>query len=106
MKRILLAAMLCLSLLGCGQTAPAEAPNRLIPTKDTENDTLRSYRTDGAECRFFVLGEDLLLLQTKDGAASLLCFTGKTMTQSASFAPEAGSTVQVAETTVLCYEPE
>ena len=106
MKRILLAAMLCLFLLGCGQTAPAEAPNRLIPTKDTENDTLRSYRTDGAECRFFVLGEDLLLLQTKDGAASLLCFTGKTMTQSASFALEAGSTVQVAETTVLCYEPE
>ena len=104
--RILLAAMLCLFLLGCGQTAPAEAPNRLTPTKDTENDTLRCYRTDGAECRFFVLGEELLLLQTKDGAASLLRFTGKTMIQSASFALEAGSTVQVEGTTVLCYAPE
>lgn len=104
--RILLAAMLCLFLLGCGQTAPAEAPNRLTPTKDTENDTLRCYRLDGAECRFFVLGEDLLLLQTKDGAASLLCFTGKTMIQSASFALEVGSTVQVEGTTVLCYAPE
>ena len=104
--RILLAAMLCLFLLGCGQTAPAEAPNRLAPTKDTENDTLRCYRTDGAECRFFVLGEDLLLLQTKDDGACLLCFTGKTMTQSASFALEAGSTVQVEGTTVLCYAPE
>ena len=104
--RILLAAMLCLFLLGCGQTAPAEAPNRLTPTKDTENDTLRCYRLDGAECRFFVLGEDLLLLQTKDDGACLLCFTGKTMTQSASFALEAGSTVQVEGTTVLCYAPE
>ena len=104
--RILLAAMLCLFLLGCGQTAPAEAPNRLTPTKDTENDTLRCYRTDGAECRFFVLGEELLLLQTKDDGACLLCFTGKTMTQSASFALEAGSTVQVEGTTVLCYAPE
>lgn len=104
--RILLAAMLCLFLLGCGQTAPAEAPNRLTPTKDTENDTLRCYRLDGAECRFFVLGEDLLLLQTKDDGACLLCFTGKTMTQSASFALEAGSTVQVEDTTVLCYAPE
>ena len=104
--RILLAAMLCLFLLGCGQTAPAEAPNRLAPTKDTENDTLRCYRLDGAECRFFVLGEDLLLLQTKDDGACLLCFTGKTMTQSASFALEAGSTVQVEGTTVLCYAPE
>ena len=104
--RILLAAMLCLFLLGCGQTAPAEAPNRLTPTKDTENDTLRCYRTDGAECRFFVLGEDLLLLQTKDDGACLLCFTGKTMTQSASFALEAGSTVQVEGTTVLCYAPK
>lgn len=104
--RILLAAMLCLFLLGCGQAAPAEAPNRLTLTKDTENDTLRCYCYDGAECRFFVLGEDLLLLQTKDGATSLLCFTGKNMVQSSSFPLEAGSTVQVENDTVCCYEPE
>ena len=106
MTRILLAAMLCLFLFGCGQAAPAEAPNRLTPTKDTENDTLRCYPTDGAECRFFALGEDLLLLQTKEGAASLLCFTGKDLIQSASFPLEAGSSVQVEENTVFCYEPE
>ena len=57
MKRILPALLLCLLLLGCGPAAPSRE-FRLTPTKETENDNLRCYPLDAADCRFFTYGND------------------------------------------------
>ena len=100
--RILLTALLCLLLMGCGQAAPAEAPARLIPTKETENDILRCYPLDGTECRFFAVG-DRLLLQTED---KLLCFSGKQLIQTAVISLEPGATMLTDGAQICCYSPE
>ena len=70
-KRILPALLLCLLLLGCGPAAPSRE-FRLTPTKETENDNLRCYPLDAADCRFFTYGNDLLVLHPEASTAQLL----------------------------------
>ena len=71
MKRILLASLLCAVLLSavllsCPPAAQAGAAQpRLTPTKETENDNLRCYPLDAADCRFFTFRSDLLVLRPK-----------------------------------------
>lgn len=107
MKRILLAALLCALLLGCGPAAPArEAPTRLTPTKETENDNLRCYPLDAANCRFLTLGEDLLVLRPGQDGAELLRCTGKGLVITARAEVPSGAELFSGGEKICCYDPE
>lgn len=86
MNKLLVVVLFCLALMGCGQKAVNTLPDRLTPTKETENDMLRCYPLDGAECRFFALGGDLYLLRSQGTDTTLLRYTGKLLVQTASLA--------------------
>lgn len=107
-RKLLAAALVCLLLAGCTGAAPAaKIPDRLVPTKETENDTLRQIKLTGAECRFFAFGADLLLLYALDGNSTLLRIDGRTLKASASCPLGAGSwQIQATQNAVLCYEEE
>lgn len=103
MKRILLASLLCAVLLGCIPAAGA-AQARLTPTKETENDNLRCYPLDAADCRFFTFGTDLLVLRPNEDGAELLRCAGKGLTIAARTEVPAGSEPVSDGQTICCYD--
>lgn len=105
MKQILPALLLCLMLLGCGQTSPV-SDFRLIPTKETENDNLRCYPLSAADCRFFTNGSDLLVLAPGEEAAQLLRCRGRSLRVIARAEAPASAVLVPGEETVCCYVPE
>lgn len=105
MKRLILAALLCTLLLGCAQAAPTRE-FRLTPTKETENDNLRCYPLDAADCRFFVFGDDLLLLRPDGEGAQLLLCRGKGLTAAARTEVHAGCGLSVGADGICCYDPQ
>ena len=105
MKRILLASLLCAVLLGCPPAAKAGATQpRLTPTKETENDNLRCYPLDAADCRFFTFRSDLLVLRPTRDAAELLRCAGKGLTVSARAEVPAASEPVSDGQTICCYD--
>ena len=105
MKRILLASLLCAVLLSCPPAAQAGAAQpRLTPTKETENDNLRCYPLDAADCRFFTFRSDLLVLRPKAEGAELLRCAGKGLTISARAELSAGSELVSDGQTICCYD--
>ncbi len=108
-KKLMAAAALCLVLMGCTQAGgalPQSFPSRLSPTKETENDMLRCYPLDGAECRFFTYGEDLLLLYPAGDELYLLKFGGKALALTASIAlPDINCTAAISGSLIACYNP-
>ena len=106
MKRILLAALLCAVLLGCRPAAGAGAAQpRLTPTKETENDNLRCYPLDAADCRFFAFQSDLLVLRPTQAGAELLRCAGKGLVITARAEVSAGSEPVSDGRTICCYDP-
>lgn len=107
MKQILLAALLCALLLGCGPAVPAkETSTRLTPTKETENDNLRCYPLSAADCRFLTLGEDLLVLRPGENGAELLRCAGKGLTITARAEVPEGSELVSDGKSICCYDPQ
>ncbi len=105
MKRILLASLLCAVLLSCPPAAQAGAAQpRLTPTKETENDNLRCYPLDAADCRFFTFRSDLLVLRPKAEGAELLRCAGKGLTISARAEVPAESAPVSDGQTICCYD--
>lgn len=101
------AMLLCVLLLGCGaaQSSPDIPPPRLSPTKQTENDDLRCYPLDTANCRFLAFGTDLLLLRPGENAA-LSRYAGRGLTLSAwADVPRNGVPCRGGES-IGCYDPE
>lgn len=97
-------ALLCTLLLGCSpqsQTLSANNP-RLSPTKQTENDNLRCYPLDGANCRFFVFGDSLCLYDPV--GQTLRCYRGRNLLLDAQ-AQVTGIPV-VGYAGIYCYDPE
>lgn len=97
-------ALLCTLLLGCSpqsQTLSANNP-RLSPTKQTENDNLRCYPLDGANCRFFVFGGDIMVYDQSEGVLrryrgqNLLCDASSRIT----------GIFCRSEDSLYCYDPE
>ncbi len=81
----IIAALLCAALLGCSRSQTFPSPGslpRLSPTKQTENDNLRCYPLSGANCRFFVFGESLLIYDQQE--QTLRCFRGRNLLCAAS----------------------
>lgn len=105
MKHILPALLLCLMLLGCGQTSPV-SQFRLTPTKETENDNLRCYPLSAADCRFFTNGNDLLVLAPGEEAAQLLRCRGRSLRVIARAEAPGSSVLIPGEENVCCYVPE
>lgn len=105
MKRILPALLLCLLLVGCGPAAPSKE-FRLSPTKETENDNLRCYPLDAADCRFFTYGNDLLVLHPEESSAQLLRCRGKSLSVAARAEVSASSVLLPGKNTVCCYDRE
>lgn len=103
MKRILPALLLCLLLLGCGPAAPSRE-FRLTPTKETENDNLRCYPLDAADCRFFTYGNDLLVLHPEASSAQLLRCRGKSLAVMARAEVPISSVLLPGKNTVCCYD--
>lgn len=105
MFRILLALLLCLPLLGCRaqQMTSTPLPDRLIPTKETENDILRCYPLNRPECRFFASDEDLIQVTE----AQIFRFSGKNLVRTAAY-PLSGDhcRVSVAGQHTVCFDPE
>ena len=105
--KLLAALLLCALLLGCAETAPArEIPARLAPTKQTENDNLRIYPLDAADCRFLSFGADLLVLRRGEETAQLLRCTGRGLAIAAWTEVPKDSRVFVGKTRIGCYDPE
>lgn len=104
MKKAIFAALLCLPILaGCTAAAAPSLPSRLSPTKETENDILRRYPLERGECRFFVLGEDLLMA----APGELTKYTGKQLLRRASCPlPDTECRVSVSEGGIVCCVPE
>lgn len=102
----LLVLLLCLLLAGCSPRPAAQkspAPPRLSPTKETENDNLRCYPLDGSDCRFFVVGEDLLLVNSD----RLRRYAGKSLLLSAEYTlPSPNCTVQAEAAGICVFCPE
>lgn len=101
------AMLLSVLLLGCGaaQSSPDIPPPRLSPTKQTENDDLRCYPLDTANCRFLAFGTDLLLLRPGENAA-LSRYAGRGLTLSAwADVPRNGVPCRGGES-IGCYDPE
>lgn len=101
------AMLLCVLLLGCGaaQSSPDTPPPRLSPTKQTENDDLRCYPLDTANCRFLAFGTDLLLLRPGENA-TLSRYAGRGLTLSAwADVPRNGVPCRGGES-IGCYDPE
>lgn len=105
-RRLFVAALLCALLFGCGRAAPArEAPVRISPTKETENDNLRCYPLDAANCRFLTFGEDLLVLRPQEASAQLLRCAGKGLAVTAWAQVPLGTELCAAGERILCYDP-
>ena len=105
--KLLAALLLCALLLGCAETAPArEAPARLAPTKQTENDNLRIFPLDAADCRFLSFGADLLVLRSGQEKAQLLRCTGRGLSIAAWTEVPQNSRIFVGKTKIGCYDPE
>ena len=105
--KLLAALLLCALLLGCAETAPArETPARLAPTKQTENDNLRIYPLDAADCRFLSFGADLLVLRSGQEKAQLLRCTGRGLSIAAWTEVPKNSRIFVGKTKIGCYDPE
>lgn len=105
MKRMLFAVLLCTLLLGCGQAAPPRE-SRLTPTKETESDNLRCYPLDGADCRFFVLGDDLFLLRPGENTSQLLLCQGRGLVIAAQAEIPKGSLLTSTGGCICCYDPQ
>ena len=105
--KLLAALLLCALLLGCAETAPArEIPARLAPTKQTENDNLRIYPLDAADCRFLSFGADLLVLRRGEETAQLLRCTGRGLAIAAWTEVPKDSQIFVGKNRIGCYDPE
>lgn len=105
--KLLAALLLCTLLLGCAQTAPArETPARLAPTKQTENDNLRIFPLDAADCRFLSFGADLLVLRSGEERAQLLRCAGRGLSIAAWTEVPQKSQVFVGKNHIGCYDPE
>lgn len=101
------ALLLCALLLGCGaaQSNPSAPPDRLSPTKQTENDNLRVYPLDTASCRFLTYGGDLLLL-TEGERAVLARYDGRSLTRQAWTEVPPGAALCCTEGKIGCFDPE
>ncbi len=109
MKTKLAAALLlCALLLGCGaaQGSPAAPPDRLSPTKQTENDNLRVYPLDTASCRFLAYGGDLLLLLQEEEWAVLARYDGRSLTLQAWAEVPPGAAPCCTDGKIGCFDPE
>ena len=107
MKRMVFAAvLLCALLVGCGRSVPErKALERISPTKETENDDLRCYPLDAADCRFLSYGEDLLVLCPQEGSVRLLRCSGKGLAVTALTELPLGTELCCAGEKILCYDP-
>ena len=105
MKRIVFALLLCTLLLGCGQQTPT-VESRLTPTKETENDNLRCYPLDVADCRFFVLEDDFLLLRPEEEGTQLLVCRGRGLVIAARREVPSGCTLTAGGKRICCYDPQ
>ena len=107
MKRMVFAAvLLCALLVGCGRSVPErKALERISPTKETENDNLRCYPLDAADCRFLSYGEDLLVLCPQEESARLLRCSGKGLAVTALTELPLGTELCCAGEKILCYDP-
>lgn len=108
MKKIILAALLLWALLpGCGTRAPArEAAARLAPSTQTENDNLRMFQLDAADCRFLTVGKDLLVLRPTENAAELLRCTGKGLVIESRTPVGRDGVLLAAGGRIGCFDPE
>lgn len=100
-----LAALLCALLAGCGQAAPTREV-RLPPSTETENDNLRCYPLDAADCRFLTFGKDLLVLRpTEDGAELLRC-RGRALTVAFRAEVAPGAEIFTGGEKIGCFDPK
>lgn len=106
MKKIFLAALLlCMLLTGCGQAAsPRET--RLPPSTETENDNLRCYPMDAADCRFLTFGKDLLILWPTESGAELLRCKGRGLTIVSRVEVMTGSEIFTGGEKIGCFDPK
>ena len=102
------ALLLCALLLGCGaaQSNPSAPPERLSPTKQTENDNLRVYPLDTASCRFFTYGGDLLLLLPEEERTVLARYDGRSLARQAWTEVPPGTSLCCAEGEIGCFNPK
>ena len=102
------ALLLCALLLGCGaaQGSPTAPPDRLSPTKQTENDNLRVYPLDTASCRFLAYGGDLLLLLPEEERAVLARYDGRSLTLQAWAEVPPGAALCCTDEKIGCFDPE
>lgn len=105
--RLIVAMLLCALLLGCGtvQDPGQTPPNRLSPTKQTENDNLRIYPMDAANCRFLAFEKDLLLLRPGENA-TLSRYCGKGLTLSAWTQVPRNAVLCAGDGKPACFDPD
>lgn len=76
---LLLCALMSTLLWGCGPRTEGQRilPDRLSPTKQTENDNLRCFPLEAANCRFFAHEGDLLMLTREEDGTTLSRYAGR-----------------------------
>lgn len=106
MKKQIWAALLllCALLSGCGQTTQ-EMSARLATSIETENDNLRCYPLDAADCRFLSVGNDLLVLRPTENGAELLRCTGRGLRIACRTQVPSGAEVLAAGEKIGCFDP-
>lgn len=104
--RIMLPALLCTLLVGCAQSAPIREPARLSPTKETENDNLRCYPLEAADCRFLSEGEALYVLLPRENDAVLLRCQGRGLVVTHRQTVPQQAQLFSGGATVGCYDPQ
>ena len=104
-RKLVILLMLCALLAGCAPRGPVSVQLRLSPAKQTENDNLRCYPLDAADCRFFTFEGDLLMIRRKNGKGTLARYQGKhlILAGEVSVPPDA---VPCNGTKPACFDPE
>lgn len=104
-RKLVILLTLCALLAGCVPQGPGTVQPRLSPTKQTENDNLRCYPLDAANCRFFTFEGDLLVIRAKNGDGALARYQGKHLIPAGEVSIPAGA-VPCNGTKLACFDPE